>query len=381
MFLNKRGHSSIRQWWWEVDTILLIMVLAIMSVGALLIATASPSVAERIGLSSFYFFHRHIAFLLVAVINIFIFSYLPEKYLRKLCLLGFLLSIAMMTTLPFIGDEVKGAKRWISLAGLSIQPSELLKPFMATVVGLILSERNGQGKIPGFSMVGLLYVIAIGLLLIQPDFGMSVSMTVVTAGQLFMAGLSIFWIIISSCSGICGVVLAYFVLPHVAKRIDSFIHPEDGENYQIEKSLEAYEQGGFFGRGPGEGLVKNVLPDSHTDFIFAVAGEELGAIVSIMIMGLFFAVILRMATQIYKSKNLFHIYTTCGLLMHFAFQTIFNIGVTLHLLPTKGMTLPFISYGGSSTISFAIALGICLNFTRRRHTIEPIRARSPHHIR
>lgn len=370
MFFKKRGHSSIRQWWWEIDTILLTMILAIMSIGALLITTASPSVAERIGLPSFYFFHRHIVFLIIAAMIMFIFSYLPEKYLRKLCLLGFLATLCMMATLPFVGDEVKGAKRWISLAGVSIQPSEFLKPFMATVVGMILAERNNQGTLPGFSMVGLLYVVAIGLLLIQPDFGMSVSMTVVTAGQLFMAGLSIFWIAVSIGSGIGGIILAYFALPHVTKRIDSFLHPEDVENYQIERSLEAYERGGFFGRGPGEGQIKSILPDSHTDFIFAVAGEELGAIVSIMILSLFFAVIMRMSIQIYKSKNLFHIYATCGLLLHFAFQTIFNVGVTLHLLPTKGMTLPFISYGGSSIISFAIALGICLNFTRKWHNVE-----------
>jgi len=376
MFLKKRGHSSIRRWWWEVDTILLMLIVAIMAVGALLITTASPSVAERIGLPSFYFFHRHIVFLMIAAVIMFIFSYLPEKHLRKLCLLGFLGAICMMMTLPFVGDEVKGAKRWVSLAGISIQPSEFLKPFMAVVVGMILAERNSQGKLPGFSMVGFLYVIAIALLLIQPDFGMSVSMTVVTAGQLFMAGLSIFWIIVSICSAICGVVLAYFALPHVTKRIDNFLHPEDVENYQIERSLEAYEKGGFFGRGPGEGQIKSILPDSHTDFIFAVAGEELGAIVSIMILGLFFAVILRMSMQIYKSKNLFHIYATCGLLMHFAFQTIFNVGVTLHLLPTKGMTLPFISYGGSSIISFAIALGVCMNFTRKWHNIEPTKTRT-----
>lgn len=365
MFFNKRGHSSIRQWWWEIDTILLLMIVGIMSIGALLITTASPSVAERIGLGSFYFFHRHVIFLALAAIVIFIFSYLPEKTLRKLCLAGFLCTLCFMMTLPFVGDEVKGAKRWISIAGLSIQPSEFLKPFMATIVGMILAERNTNGKIPGFSMVGVLYSISVLLLLIQPDFGMTVSMTVVTAGQLFMAGLSILWITASIFVAIAGGVSAYFVFPHVAKRIDNFLNPEDVENYQIERSLEAYEKGGFFGRGPGEGHVKNVLPDSHTDFIFAVAGEEFGAIVSIMILSLFFAAILRLAIQIYKSKNLFHIYAISGILLHFAFQTIFNVGVTLHLLPTKGMTLPFISYGGSSIISFAIALGIALNFTRR----------------
>ena len=367
MFLKRRGHSSIRQWWWEVDTILLLMIFAVMSIGVLLITTASPSVAERIGLPSFYFFHRHVIFLMLAALNIFIFSYLPERQVRKACLLGFLITILMMIILPLIGDEVKGAKRWISMMGISIQPSEFLKPFMAVIVGMILAERNSQGKLPGFSMVVSVYVIVVGLLLLQPDFGMSASMTVVTAAQLFMAGLSIFWICIAICGCLSGVLGGYFVFPHVAKRIDSFLHPEEIENYQIERSLQAYEHGGFWGRGPGEGQIKSVLPDSHTDFIFAVAGEELGAIVSIMILGLFFAIILRISSKIYKSKNLFHIYATYGLLMHFAFQTIFNIGVTLHLLPTKGMTLPFISYGGSSTISFAITMGICINFTRHMH--------------
>jgi cell division protein FtsW len=272
MFLNKRGYNSIRQWWWEVDTILLIIIFAIMSVGALLITTASPSVAERIGLPSFHFLHRHMIFLFMAALIMFSFSYIQEKTLRKICLVGFLLSIALMALVPMLGEEVKGARRWISVAGIGLQPSEFLKPFMAVVVALILSERNTKGGLPGFSMVGLLYMLVVTLLLLQPDFGMSVSITVVTAGQLFLGGLSLWWICIAAISGVAGIFAAYFSMPHVAKRIDSFLHPEEIENYQIERSLEAYERGGFFGCGPGEGKIKSVLPDSHTDFIFAVAG-------------------------------------------------------------------------------------------------------------
>ncbi len=365
--LERRGSSFLRRWWWAIDSVLLIFVLMVISVGAMLITTASPAVAERLGLNSFYFVHRQFIFLFIAIILILLISTFSEKIIKRFSLIGFLLFLALMVAVLFIGDEAKGAKRWITINGFSLQPSEFIKPFFAVITGLILSERYTASNLPGFTICSFLYLVIAILLILQPDIGMTISITVVTATQFFIAGLPIVWIIVSGALTILGAFAAYLFLPHVAQRIDSFLNPKENENYQVEKSLEAYLNGGLFGKGPGEGTIKNVLPDSHTDFIFAVSGEELGAIFSAVIILLFFLIVLRSFVKIIKDNNLFYIYSTAGLTMYFALQSIFNIGVTLHIFPTKGMTLPFISYGGSSVLSFAIIIGMCLSLTKKRY--------------
>jgi cell division protein FtsW len=343
----------------------------VISVGAMLITTASPAVAERLGLHPFYFVHRQFIFLFLAVIIMLIISTFSEKMIKRFALGGFILFLTLMVAVLFIGDEAKGAKRWMTIYGFSLQPSEFIKPFFALITGLILSERYTASNLPGFTICSGLYLVIAILLILQPDIGMTISITAVTATQFFLAGLPIVWIAITAILTIFGAFAAYLFLPHVARRIDSFLNPQETENYQVEKSLEAYLNGGLFGKGPGEGVVKSVLPDSHTDFIFAVAGEELGAIFTTMIIILFFLVVLRGFSRLIKENNLFYIYSTAGLLMYFALQSIFNIGVTLHLFPTKGMTLPFISYGGSSVLSFAVTMGMCLSLTRRRYSLTP----------
>lgn len=371
--LEKRGSKSIRKWWWALDNISLMLMICIILIGALLITTASPPVAERLKLSSFYFAHRQFIFLIIACFVIFFLSSISEKALKRLVLLGFFGCIVLMVMVLFMGDEVKGARRWISLLGISIQPSEILKPLFIFLTGLVLAEKFSRDNFPSFSVCLGMYALVCGLLILQPDFGMVITYTVVLGGQFFLAGLPIWWIALAAIACLSGGFVAYNFLPHVARRIDMFLSPDVSENFQVEKSLESYVSGGMFGKGPGEGVVKANLPDSHTDFIFAVAGEEFGALFSSCIILVFLAFILRGLYLLYKEQNLFKIYVGGGIIVLFALQTIFNIGVTLHLFPTKGMTLPLISYGGSSIMCYAICFGIFLNFTRKSGTVSSVR--------
>lgn len=365
--MENRATNFFAKWFWSIDRVAFVMLVAILFVGSLLITAASPAVAERIKLSSFYFVYRQLLFLAVGLFLIFIISLLNEKALKRMILLGFITFTILMVAVLLFGEEAKGARRWINILGFTMQPSEFLKPFFITLIGLILSEKYSKTNFPGFTIALGIHFVVCCLLILQPDFGMVITYTAVLCGQFFLAGISLWLIIMLGIVAVLGAVGAYTFLPHVAKRVDSFLNPTS-ENYQVERSLEAYINGGLFGKGPGEGTVKSHLPDSHSDFIFAVAGEEFGAIFCAIIIILFFAFSLRSLVQILKSENLFEIFTCSGIMMLFILQTIFNIGVTLHLFPTKGMTLPFISYGGSSVLSFAIAFGIFFNLTRRRIT-------------
>ncbi|WP_165379489.1 FtsW/RodA/SpoVE family cell cycle protein [Rickettsiales endosymbiont of Peranema trichophorum] len=358
--------KAVHRWWASIDSFVLIAVLVIISIGAMLIITSSPPVAERLRLHSFYFVHRQLVFLVLAMVIIVSLSYCSDKTIKKLALSGYVLFLVLLVVVMCYGDETKGAKRWISIFGFSIQPSEFLKPFFAVISGLILSERYTRSSIPGFTTCSLLYLMIVSLLILQPDIGMTISFTVTMMSQFFIAGLPMTWILVVVLLSIVGGVGAYVLLPHVTKRIDSFLNPQEYSNYQVTKSLEAYINGGLFGQGPGEGVVKATLPDSHTDFIFAVASEEFGAVFAATVVLLFFFVVCRGFLRISKETDLFHIYSVTGLLSCFAFQALFNIGVTLHIFPTKGMTLPFISYGGSSVLSFAITIGFYLSLTRKR---------------
>ena len=353
-------------WYQQIDIISFVLILTIMCFGILLIATASPPIAEKLNLQTSYFIKRQLIYLFISIISIIFLSFINEKMLKRLSLLGFILIIASMIILLFIGVETKGAKRWINIFGFSFQPSEFLKPFYTIIISIILSQKNTTtANRNNFIICMFINAFVIMLLMLQPDFGMTISITVVTIAQLFIAGLRlsrliIIFTIVSFCS-----FAAYLFFPHITTRIDKFLSSSNKVNYQVEKSLESYVTGGLTGKGPGEGNLKFVLPDSHTDFIFAVAGEEFGTLFCILIIGLFAFFIIRGLFNLTNLNNLFHMYASFGLLMYYSIQAIFNIGVTLNLFPTKGMTLPFISYGGSSMLACSIAAGIYLNFTRK----------------
>ncbi|WP_341756320.1 MULTISPECIES: putative lipid II flippase FtsW [unclassified Candidatus Tisiphia] len=365
---NELSNNYLKWWWRSIDQQMIIALVILFIFSVMLVTTAGSAVANRIGLNEHYFASRQLIYLASASFLIIIFASFSRKWLKRLSILGFIASIVLLILVRFYGYEVKGAIRWINILGLSMQPSEFIKPFFAVVAGWILSLKF-EGEFPSFSICIGLYAIIALLLIIQPDFGMLVMVTAVFGIQLFIAGMPIFWIILAAFMLLFGVTAAYFWLPHVAQRINSFFDPESISNYQVSKSIRAFEHGGLYGCGPGEGAVKQVLPDSHTDFIFAVAGEEFGAIICLIIVGIFAFIVIRSLLKLINEEDKFAQFAASGIIAQIGLQAIINIGVTLNLLPTKGMTLPFISYGGSSTFAIAIATGMLLGFTKYKTSL------------
>lgn len=358
--------SVVGEWWWTVDRLTLATVLLLFVCGTLLVAAASPSVAERIGVDSWHFATRQLIFVGPALGLMFLVSMMSPRGVRRVAVIGLVLGFAGMLATLVIGPEVKGATRWLSLAGASLQPSEFVKPCLAvTAAWMFASQKEGEG-VPGNLIATVLFLAVVGVLVAQPDYGMTVVVTAVWLGQFFIAGLPMIIVVGTGLLAIVFAVLAYLYVPHVTSRVDRFIDPASGDNYQIERAMEALSNGGIFGRGPGEGMVKLGLPDAHTDFIFAVAGEEFGLIACLLIVAAFAFITLRGFVRLLREEDLFVLLAGSGLVMLFALQAMINIGVNLRLLPTKGMTLPFISYGGSSLLALAIAMGMLLALTRRR---------------
>lgn len=352
------------RWWKSIDqyTVFLLCILSALSL--MLVTTSGAAVANRIGVSQSYFASKHIFYVVLAVGTTFVVSFLNKTTIKRLAILGFILNIILLIFIKFYGNPIKGAKRWINIGGISLQPSEFVKPFFLVITGWLLSAI--QSNEIRFIVTIILYLIVALLLITQPDFGMLITISVAFGIQLFIAGIPLLWLLILVCISIAGTTGAYSLLPHVKRRIDSFLDPTNSENYQVMKSLQAFKNGGLYGKGPGEGLVKHMLPDSHTDFIFAVAGEELGAIVCLIIVAIFtFIVIYGFIKLLFEEDN-YTIFVSSGILSQFGFQAIVNMCVSTNLLPTKGMTLPFISYGGSSSVAVAIGVGILLALTRHK---------------
>ncbi|MBM3467354.1 MAG: putative lipid II flippase FtsW [Alphaproteobacteria bacterium] len=365
-------NNFIKRWWKVIDQQTIIAIVILLAFSLMLVTTASPAVANRIGLTDNYFSSRHVVFLALAVIIILTFSLLDKKWIRRLAIFGFLGSLVMLVLVKFYGFEVKGATRWINIGGFSYQPSEFMKPFFAVVTGWILSLHYHE-DFPSFKVCFMIFLCVAALLIIQPDFGMLVMVSAVFGIQLFVAGLPIIWLFIAIFASVFGSIGAYLLLPHVASRINRFLDPVNSENYQVTRSLEAFESGGLYGKGPGEGSVKQFLPDSHTDFIFAVAGEEFGAVICLMIIITFAYIVIRILANLLHEDDKFIQIAAIGIISQFGLQAVINMGVSLNLLPTKGMTLPFISYGGSSTLAISIGIGMLLGLTKRKASLVKYR--------
>lgn len=365
-------NNFIKRWWKVIDQQTIIAIVILLAFSLMLVTTASPAVANRIGLTDNYFSSRHVVFLALAVIIILTFSLLDKKWIRRLAIFGFLGSLVMLVLVKFYGFEVKGATRWINIGGFSYQPSEFMKPFFAVVTGWILSLHYHE-DFPSFKVCFMIFLCVAALLIIQPDFGMLVMVSAVFGIQLFVAGLPIIWLFIAIFASVFGSIGAYLLLPHVASRINRFLDPVNSENYQVTRSLEAFESGGLYGKGPGEGSVKQFLPDSHTDFIFAVAGEEFGAVICLMIIITFAYIVIRILANLLHENDKFTQIAAIGITSQFGLQAVINMGVSLNLLPTKGMTLPFISYGGSSTLAISIGIGMLLGLTKRKASLVKYR--------
>ncbi len=327
---------------------------------------ASPAVAERLGYAPLHFAERHLVMVPLALAIILGVSLLTPRSVRRLAFIGFALALVGVALTFVIGAEIKGARRWINLPGFSLQPSEFVKPTFTIVAAWLFAEQKERPRFPANAISIALFVAFVVMLFKQPDLGMAVVVAVVWFAQFFMAGLRLYWAAAGTLVGLAGFVGAYVWLPHVASRINRFLDPAAGDSYQVNRSIEAFANGGLWGRGPGEGTVKDVLPDAHADFVFAVAGEEFGLVVCVIIVGVFAFIVLRGFSRLLQEGNLFVLLSATGLLIQFGLQAVINMASSLHLIPTKGMTLPFLSYGGSSMLALALGMGMMLALTRRR---------------
>jgi len=375
LLVNRTDRSLFGRWWWTVDRPLLAGFGALAALGILLVASGSPAVADRIsGLSEGHHFTlRHVMFLVPAMALMLIVSMLDRITLRRLCLIGMVGMLGLLALTLVMGMEAKGAVRWIRIAGFSVQPSEFTKPLFAVSVAWLLSQAWRQPRFPGFMLATLLVGTVTSLLLLQPDFGQTVLIGAIWFAQIMLAGLPLIAIILLVGIGVGGVIGAYHMLDHVRSRIDRFLNPESGDNYQISTALDAFREGGLLGTGPFAGEVKLRLPDAHADFIFAVAGEELGLIAGLLIVGLYAFIGLRAAARLRRSDDLFVLLAGCGLLTQIGLQALIHMASNLALIPTKGMTLPFLSYGGSSLVALGLGAGILLALTRSDHADAPDR--------
>jgi len=365
-FFGRTDTSVIGRWWWTVDRWMLLAVGALLAIGILLVMAAGPAAADRIGVDSFHFVSRQAAFLPLAAAVVLGVSLLNPLWVRRLAVVVFGGGLVLLAATPFVGAEINGATRWLALPGLSLQPSEFVKPAFAVTAAWMFAEARGGEGFPGVTVATCLTVVVAGLLLVQPDLGQTLLVVAVWGVQWFLAGLHMLLVVVLAVIGLGVLVGAYFTLDHVRDRVDGFITADPESNYQTRIAMEAFEAGGLFGVGPGEGRVKGLLPDSHTDFIFAVAGEEFGVLLCLLLVALFALLVLRAVGRMQGETNLFVLIAVGGLTTQFALQAIVNMGSSLSLMPPKGMTLPFISYGGSSLIGLALGMGMLLALTRRR---------------
>jgi cell division protein FtsW len=355
------------RWWWSIDRVILGALVALMVSGVVLLMAGGPPVAERLGLSTFHFVNRQAVYLLAALAIVLSVSFMSPRQVRRAALLIFAASLAMVVATLYLGVEVKGARRWLTLGPLgSIQPSEFMKPAFVVLSAWAFAEGTRRPDLPGTWLAFLLLPLTITPLVLQPDFGQTVLVSLVWCGLFFVAGLHWFWVLGLGGAGAFGILIAYQLVPHVRARIERFMDKGSGDTFQIDTALESFASGGWLGKGPGEGTVKRILPDAHTDFIFAVTAEEFGIVVCILLVMLFALIVLRSLLIAQKADDPFMRLAVTGLALLFGIQAAINMMVNLHMMPAKGMTLPFISYGGSSLISLAIGTGFLLALTRKR---------------
>jgi cell division protein FtsW len=364
--VSRVERTPLAAWRWTVDRLLLAAILGLMLAGVVLSLAASPPVAARLGLDPFYFVNRHIMFLIPAIAVMIATSFLSPRHLRRIALAVFVVSLTLLFLTLLYGAEVKGARRWLTLFGVSIQPSEFLKPAFVVLIAWLFGESTRRPEMPANTIaLGLLAAVVLGLVL-QPDFGQTLLILAVWGALFFLAGMRLIWVVGLGGAAVIGLAGAYVTVPHVARRIKRFIDPASGDTFNIDQAVESFVQGGWFGRGPGEGTVKRILPESHTDFVFAVAAEEFGIVLCLVLLLLFAFIVLRALMHALNNHDPFQRFAAAGLAMLFGLQSAINMAVNAHLIPAKGMTLPFVSYGGSSMISLAWGMGMLLALTRER---------------
>jgi cell division protein FtsW len=364
--ISRAENSRLANWWWTVDRWLLAALGLLMVLGIVLAMAGSPPVAERLGLPTFFFVRHQVMFMLPAAAVLVATSFLSPRDTRRAALLLFVLGMGLIILALMFGHEVKGSRRWI----FGIQPSEFVKPAFVILAAWAFSEGAKRRDVPGNILALLLLPITVIPLILQPDFGQTMLLSIVWACLFFMAGLHLFWVVGLGGAGAASVFLAYKLVPHVRDRILHFLDPSNGpgasDTFQVDTAMESFASGSWLGKGPGEGIFKRVLPDAHTDFIFAVTGEEFGLLFCILLAWIFGFIVIRGLMLADRNDDPFCRFAAAGLVVLFGVQSCINMAVNLHLMPAKGMTLPFISYGGSSLISLALGMGFLIAVTRRR---------------
>ena len=364
--LARDQRTPFSDWWWTVDKLLLAAIIALILGGVILSLAASPPVATRIGLDPFHFFNRHVMFLLPSFMVMIGVSFMSPRQIRRTALFVFAVSIALIVATLLLGPEVKGSRRWITLIGVNIQASESAKPAFVVMAAWLFAESTKRPEMPATSMALVLLMSLVSLLVMEPDFGQTMLILMVWGALFFIAGMRMIWVLGLAGAAGAGLFGAYLLVPHVAGRIKRFMNPASGDTFQVDTAMEAFWNGGWFGLGPGEGIAKRSLPDSHTDFVFAVAAEEFGIILCLALLALFAFVVIRTLSRAYATEDMFARFAASGLAILFGVQGAINMAVNLQLIPAKGMTLPFISYGGSSIVSLAYGVGMMLALTRTR---------------
>jgi cell division protein FtsW len=360
---DRTERGLLARWWWTVDRPLLGVLGLLALSGLIMVFAASPPVAVRLGLPAWHFITRHLVYLAPAALLLVGCSLLSPRGVHRAATALLAVALLMLVATLVVGIETNGATRWISIGTFALQPGEFVKPALIVVSAALLARAPGLDN--AWPVLGL-GLVTMALLLAQPNVSMALMVGAVLAVQLFVAGLP--WLLVLAALLLSLLILwqAYLWFPHVAGRIDRFLDPVSGDDYQVGLALKAVKSAAWFGSGPGEGRLKNQIPDAHSDFVFAVAAEEFGLIACLILIGLFAFVVLRGLRRTELVSDRFALIAGAGLLGHFALQAMVNFGVNLSVLPATGMTLPFISYGGSALCSMAVGMGMFLALTRRR---------------
>ena len=366
---GRSDRSAMSRWFWEIDRVLLLLVAVLIGIGLIAVAAASPAVAERysggnVHLASLHYFYRQLLWIAVSLPVMIVISMMPRERARRLSLIGAVVCIVALVFVPIIGPEVNGAKRWIGVGFAQVQPSEFLKPFFVVALAWLLSLRETDKTLPVFLLSGVLTACVAVLLMRQPDFGSTIIFGSVWVAMLALGGVKLRTLGILAGGGLVAVVLAYLFYSVATTRINAFLFGE-GDTFQVDNALRTLTAGGLFGMGPGGGTRKFGLPEPHTDYIFSVIGEEFGLIACLAIALLYCAIVARVLVKLLDEENMFCILAGAGLVIEFGLQALINMAVNVQLAPSKGMTLPFISYGGSSMLALSIGTGLLLAFTRR----------------
>ena len=373
--------SAIGRWFWEIDKVLLLLVAALIGIGLIAVAAASPAAGHRysggnVRFSELYYFWRQLAWIAVGIPVMIGISMIPRERARRLSLAGAALFFTLLVLVPFVGPEINGARRWIEFGVGQVQPSEFLKPFFVVAMAWLLSLKESDKSLPVFTLSALLTGTIAFLLMRQPDFGSTIIFCSVWLAMLALAGLNLRILVVLGVAGLVGVILAYFFYSVATTRIDDFLFGT-GDSFQVDNALRTLTAGGLFGMGPGGGTRKFGLPEPHTDYIFSVIGEEFGLIACLAIAFLYLGIVARVLIKLLDEEQPFAILAAAGLAIEFGLQALINMMVNVQLAPSKGMTLPFISYGGSSMLALSIGMGLLLAFTRR----NPYLTRSPYVVK